>query len=187
MDSGDLAAWAAVVIGAVGIVGAWRAYVISRATRQDEIERDRRRQAAAVSGWMGYLYEPGREQTTRCNAIMITNQSDSAIYHVSVRALMNKPPQPCEFRAWVCPPGQFFAAWSPNERKPWDLLSDLATSDYVSRPYTRHPTSWRILELAFTDGSGTRWCRNQRGCLVEIPSTSTSLSTDVPAGTPSLV
>ena len=33
MDSGDLGAWAAVVIGAIGIVGAWRAYVISRATR----------------------------------------------------------------------------------------------------------------------------------------------------------
>ena len=185
MDSGELAAWAAVVIGAVGIVGAWRAFVVSRATRNDEIERDRRRQASAVSGWMGYLFEPAREQATRCNAIMITNSSDSAIYDVVVQALVNKPPQPCEFRAWVCPPGQFFAACSPNERKPWDLLSDFAASDFVSRPYTRHPTSWRVLDLAFTDGSGTRWRRSEGGCLVKI-SAAPATPPDVPAGTPSL-
>ena len=52
MDSGELAAWAAVVIGAVGIVGAWRAFVVSRATRNDEIERiDAGRHQRSAGGW----------------------------------------------------------------------------------------------------------------------------------------
>lgn len=167
MSPSDLAAWAAVVVGAIGIFGAWRAYVVSRATRNDEIERDRRRQAAAVSSWMGYLHEPGREQANRCNAVMITNHSDSAIYDVVVRALVNRPRR----RASSVPgsvPRPVLRSMEPERAQAVELLSDLATSSYVSTPYTRHPTSWRVLELSFTDGSGVRWRRGEGGCLVRV-------------------
>ncbi|MGO3886239.1 MAG: hypothetical protein ACTJHU_08075 [Mycetocola sp.] len=159
-----IAEFLAVIVGAIALVAAWRAYRVSQGMRQDEQRRERQAQAIGISAWMSYAVHPDRDESSH-NGINLLNSSSAAIYDVVITATTYGTTEHT-FSASVCPPGEYFARWiHPSHRQrtnwAWELLSPLNDIADYTRPYSRSD-KWKVTSLTFTDGAGTRWTHEDR-------------------------